>query len=241
MLAFVRNNFLTPTRTMNTRNKLTALFTAFAVLGAAYTHAQEEAKPVAGVFRLQAIYTDGGYDFVKHPTHTAYAYANSGSDWELAPSLELGALVNGKHEFTLSADIASFSNTVTTSFEPEGVSEDFDQLNILGHYRYLISKGKLTTSFGVAAGFCREKLGGDAFSESQTSVTYGADLNFAYNFAKGWSLNAGVRYMLRKQDDFNGQLGDNSGTGGANSTFPTFDKIGTVGSLGFNVGLGYRF
>lgn len=224
----------------NTRNKLTALFTAFAVCGAAYTHAQE-AKPVAGVFRLNALYTDGGYSFVGTAPHSAYSIKNGGTSWELAPELEAGVIVNGKHEFTLSADRAKFTNHVVTSFE--AFDEDFTQTNVLAHYRYRWSNasGKVTTFLGAAVGWNQDKVGGSAFDDSETSLTYGADCGLAYNFAKGWSANVGLRYMLRKQADFGGQLGDDSATGGGNSAFPTFDKIGTVGALSFTAGLSFQF
>ena len=225
---------------MNTRNSLTALLLAAAVLGAAQTHAQE-AKPVDGFFRLNALYTDGGYSFVGTATHSAYSIKNGGTSWELAPELEAGVIVNGKHEFTLSADRAKFTNHVVTSFE--AFDEDFTQTNVLAHYRYrwTNASGKVSTFLGAAAGWNQDKVGGSAFDDTETSLTYGAEVGLAYNFSKGWSANVGLRYMLRKQADFGGQLGDDSATGGGNSAFPTFDKIGTVGVIGLMVGVGYQF
>ena len=225
---------------MNTSNVISALLIAAAVLGAAQTQAQE-VKSVAGVVRINALYTDGGYSFVGTAHHSAYSIKNGGTSWELAPELEAGVVVNGKHEFTLSADRAKFSNHVVTSFE--AFDEDLIQTNVLAHYRYrwTNASGKVTTFIGAAAGWNQDKVGGSAFDDTETSLTYGADCGLAYNFAKGWSANVGVRYILRKQGDFGGQLGDDSATGGGNSAFPTFDKIGTVGVLSFNAGLSLQF
>lgn len=239
---------------MTTSKLLAVALSAAAVFGAAHTASASDGSKVSGVFRLNGLYTDGG---IKLQGVTTAAGGFSGGyaslSKEVVPEIEIGAIFNGKHEISLSGDIAKFTASTLGTYATHAYAADNafsqKQTNVLGHYRFhFVGESRVSGYIGAAVGLSsnRTTVGDYGFtttapyitklgelSTSNTSLTYGADAGLSIALGKGWAIDTGVRYLFRDQKDSKAFIGSPTET--------LYSKTGWVGSIGVTAGISYKF
>lgn len=205
---------------------------AFAALAITAVSTSASAADLAPFARVEATYTDSGYD------------GNLPKDYELGANVTGGVFLASQHELSITTgytkwegDTAGLPGFAASSLESE-------QIPILLNYRYHIDTTKgIKLYVGPSVGFIYEKATGNvtlnagvpglkpvgSYDDDAFKFAIGGTIGASYAINDGWEINASAQVL-----HVNGESYDLLGT-------TIKDTYEDATRIGFSLGLSYRW
>lgn len=182
--------------------------------------------------RVEATYTDSGYDGGLFP-----------GGYEAGVALTAGVFLAPQHEVSITSGYTKWDSRIGGGPVPV-IATDLEHIPVLLNYRFHFSPVEnLTVYLGPTAGLVHEtataKVGAGgpipglkpagSYEDSAWKTAFGGTIGISYSFAEGWEVNAAAQ-ILR----LNGKSYDLAGT----TSSANFDSATRVG---FSLGLTHRW